>query len=492
MTAAEDRADDQLPYRTKLVFGIGSAAESICLYSYGALVTIYYNQVLGMEIWMAGIAPTIAIRVDAFCDPFMGSFSDRFRSNKWGRRHPFMLFSPLPIALAFWCIFNPLDGLSEYQLFGWLTFWAIVLRTLMTIYHVPHLAMGGELAKSYTGRSAVMSYNNFFYWIGGAAMFKVNQLIFFATAGVAGNALLNESGYTPFSTAMALTIVVVLFSSAWFTRDRIVHMPQPDPDAPPFSMRDFLGDLIKAFSNRNYLFLMIAFFCLSMMLGVRGGIGVYMEIYYWELSAGELADVRFYPSLIGYVLGFALAAQFHRWFEKRATIVVTAVALSIFPALPVVLRLMGVFSENGEAGVYWGLMICYAFGALSGSVLNISVMSGLADIADQIELRHRIRQEGTLYAARTFFAKLDSSIGQALATFSLWLISFPQDAKPGRVPEDTIWWMGVIDSPITIIPGLIAACFYAQFRISRKSYEETRAALEKRRGEDEAAQGAGA
>ena len=63
----------------------------------------------------------------------------------------------------------------------------------MTIYHVPHLAMGGELAKSYTGRSAVMSYNNFFYWIGGAAMFKVNQLIFFATAGVAGNALLNES-----------------------------------------------------------------------------------------------------------------------------------------------------------------------------------------------------------------------------------------------------------------------------------------------------------
>ncbi|MBJ39217.1 MAG: MFS transporter, partial [Gammaproteobacteria bacterium] len=98
--------------------------------------------------------------------------------------------------------------------------------------------------------------------------------------------------------------------------------------------------------------------------------------------------------------------------------------------------------------------------------------------------------EGTLYAARTFFAKLDSSIGQALATFSLWLISFPQDAKPGRVPEDTIWWMGVIDSPITIIPGLIAACFYAQFRISRKSYQETRAALEKRRAEDEAAQAA--
>ena len=43
MTAADDRAEDGLPPRTKLAFGIGSAAESICLYSYGALVTIYYN-----------------------------------------------------------------------------------------------------------------------------------------------------------------------------------------------------------------------------------------------------------------------------------------------------------------------------------------------------------------------------------------------------------------------------------------------------------------
>ena len=34
----------------------------------------------------------------------------------------------------------------------------------MTIYHVSHLAMGGELSTDYNERSKVMSYNNFFGW----------------------------------------------------------------------------------------------------------------------------------------------------------------------------------------------------------------------------------------------------------------------------------------------------------------------------------------
>jgi Na+/melibiose symporter-like transporter len=61
------------------------------------------------------------------------------------------------------------------------------------------------------------------------------------------------------------------------------------------------------------------------------------------------------------------------------------------------------------------------------------------------------RQEGTLYAARTFFAKLDNSIGHGIASLSLWLIAFPDNARPGEVDGTTIWWLGMIVSPTTII-----------------------------------------
>jgi GPH family glycoside/pentoside/hexuronide:cation symporter len=482
--SSQDRSEQTTPtlnMRTKLAFGIGSTAETLSLYSYGALVILYYNQILGLEVWMAGLAPTIAIFVDAISDPFMGSFSDRWHSKRWGRRHPFMFIAPIPIALAFWCVYNPPAGLSENGLFFWLTFWAIALRTFMTIYHVPHLALGGELSSDYNERSKVMSYNNFFGWLGGGAMFKLNTLIFFASGATFANGLLNPDAYPVFSASMAVVVVFVLFSSAWFTKDRIPFLPQPPDELPKFSPRDFVADLVTAFSNRNYLFLMIAYFCLSLMLGIRGGLGTYMSIYYWELASEQIGTLVFASSLIGYVVGFMFAAKLHGRFDKRSTIVVTAVALSVFPAMSVTLRIFGWFPENGTYFLLTALIFFAALGALAGSILNISVMSALADIADEIELKHGLRQEGILYAARTFFAKLDNSIGHGIATLVLWAIEFPKAAKPGMVDEDIIWWLGFVEGPTTILAGLIAAGFYAQYRIDKDKYEATKVALAEQR-----------
>ena len=113
----------------------------------------------------------------------------------------------------------------------------------------------------------------------------------------------------------------------------------------------------------------------------------------------------------------------------------------------------------------WAIAGFGALGAVSGSVLNISVMSALADIADENAARYGVRQEGILYSARTFFAKLDASLGHGVAAVALAVIAFPEKAEPGAVPADTIWWLGMIDSPLAIIPGVIAAVLYAQYRI---------------------------
>ena len=69
-----------VPTRTRFAFGIGSTAESLALYSLGVIGMGYYNQVLGLDIRLAGAVPTLAIFADAISDTFMGSWSDRFRS----------------------------------------------------------------------------------------------------------------------------------------------------------------------------------------------------------------------------------------------------------------------------------------------------------------------------------------------------------------------------------------------------------------------------
>ena len=85
-----------------------------------------------------------------------------------------------------------------------------------------------------------------------------------------------------------------------------------------------------------------------------------------------------------------------------------------------------------------------------------------------------------LYAARTFFAKADVALGHFVAGVALDLIAFPAKSRPGEVDPEAIYWLGLVDSPITIIPGLLAAAFYAGYRIDRRRHAEIRQKLEQR------------
>ena len=128
--------------------------------------------------------------------------------------------------------------------------------------------------------------------------------------------------------------------------------------------------------------------------------------------------------------------------------------------------------------------ILIVFAALSSgalSMLSISVMSALADVADENEARHGLRQEGVLYSTRTLFAKVDQAIGTALAGLVLTYIAFPEKAVPGEVSLEVLKKLALWDGIIAAVPAIIAAYFYGRYRITRASYETTRAAITARR-----------
>ena len=100
---------------------------------------------------LAGAAVGIALVVDAFTDPPAGSLSDHWKS-RYGRRHPFMYASILPLMVSFYFLFNPLVT-SEFGLFIWLVVFSNATRTAMSLYHVPHIALGAEMSEDYDERS---------------------------------------------------------------------------------------------------------------------------------------------------------------------------------------------------------------------------------------------------------------------------------------------------------------------------------------------------
>ena len=63
----------------------------------------------------------------------------------------------------------------------------------------------------------------------------------------------------------------------------------------------------------------------------------------------------------------------------------------------------------------------------------------------------------------------------------LTVIAFPEKAKPGEVDSGILEKLALWDGVIAMVPCLIAAFFYAQYGITRTSYETTRAEITARR-----------
>ena len=63
-------------------------------------------KVLGLSGTLCGVALAVALVFDAITDPLAGTLSDRLDS-RWGRRHPFMYASAVPLGLFFALLFTP-------------------------------------------------------------------------------------------------------------------------------------------------------------------------------------------------------------------------------------------------------------------------------------------------------------------------------------------------------------------------------------------------
>lgn len=274
-------------------------------------------------------------------------------------------------------------------------------------------------------------------------------------------------------------IMICMLGSAFATRGQIAFMKKVPDDLPPYSFFQLLREMYSAISNRNYLYLLLGLFFLSMTIGTHETLGLYMATFYWEFTDQQIA-VLILSNVFGYAIGFATAATLHTIIEKRWAIVATAAGLSVTWSAAVTLRLFDLAPDNTT----WSLvMFIIFFGTLAsacGSILNISVMSALADIADEHELKTGRRQEGIFYSARTFFAKTTNGIGHVIAGIALDIIEFPQGVEASQIHPDKIYALGIIDGPFAMIWGLIAAVIYGGYRIDKAYHQQIMAELKDR------------
>ncbi len=461
-----------LRVRDKVSYGLGSTAEALVFTATSSFTLLFYNQVRGLDAALVGTALAVGLFVNAFVDPIIGSWSDRTRS-RWGRRHPFMFGAILPAALLFFLLYNPPDVSIWLQLL-WLGVINTLLLQVMTVYHTPHLALGGEMSDDYLGRTSVMAYNTFCLWLGDTIGWLLAfRVIFHATAEFPNGAL-DPSRYPLFSITVAVLVVLLLTYSSWSTMNRIPYLPQPRPGQRGFGPGELMRDIGRALTNRNYVMLLIGLFFLSMMTGVRLGLWLYTATFFWQLNNDQIS-LFVIGSFSGYLFAAFAVKRLHARFDKRWTGAIALVFYSVGPAVPLALGYFGILTAE-TPGILWILIAFAVLQHAPYSLMITTVTSALADIADENELKYGLRQEGVLYATRTFFQRVDQALGTALAGWVLSIIAFPTNAVPGEVSGTVLNSLAAAFA-LSAIPGLIAGIFYGMLRVTRGSYEATRAAL---------------
>jgi Na+/melibiose symporter-like transporter len=469
----------QLSVFAKTAYGVGQLAEGIKNSSFELFLFFYYNQVLGLSGSLTGLATLIALAVDAVTDPMAGSFSDGFR-HRWGRRHPFIYAAAIPLGFFFALLFRPPPGLHGTGLFLWLTLLAVLVRVAMTVYHVPHLALGAELSDDYRERTTIVAYRIFFA-VGGAALASLIGLGYFFRASPAfPNGQLDQAAYPTYARFFGVLMAASVVASAAGTHARIPFLRQPEHELEPFNLRRVAREMREALANRSFRSLFFGVVIFFVMRGVQMSLNLHLWTYFWRLPTRQILDVNL-AMLFGVVVGIVFWTRASVHLDKKPTFLTGIAFFSVFSVLPPLLKIWGWFPEYESPAYLTALLLIGGLIAFSAAAGLVAAGSMMADITDEHELLTGRRQEGIFFGALAFAGKSASGVGHQIAGLGIDAIGFPAQATPGSVPPGVVDALGVLCGPGVGVLAVIALVVLARYHLNRHRHAEIVTELERRR-----------
>ena len=457
---------------TLTTYGFGAVAYGVKDSGFGTFLLLFYNQVLGLPAASVGFAIMCALLIDALIDPAVGFLSDR-TSSRWGRRHPWMYGSVVPITAGWVLLWSPPD-LSASALLAWLFVGAVLVRTAVSCYEVPSVALTPELSGDYDERTRIMAYRYLFGWAGGLTMLASAYLVFLAPTPDHPNGLLNRGGYGAMGMAGAVLIGLAILVSAIGTHREIPNLPRAALAGQRLgaAFRD-LGQTIR---NRAFAVLLLAGLAHFTTVGVAYAMSNYLYSYVWGFEG-----VTFFYLAVslfaGAAIAFVAAPRIGRKLDKGKAAATMAVVAGTLAAAPYWLRLAGLFPDARSAATVPLLLGTLVASTAASVTMAILASSMMADVVEDSEARTKRRSEGVFFAGWLFVQKCTSGVGIFVAGLILSLTGFPPDAQPGQVSPDTLDRLMLVYACAINGIALIAAFTFTRFPFGRAEHQARLARL---------------
>lgn len=448
---------------TMLAYAVGAVAYGVKDNGFGTFLLLFYNQVVGLPSATVGLVVMAALVLDAMIDPAVGVLSDRTRG-RWGRRHPWMYAAALPIALGWMLLWHPPLGWAEPALLLWLFATAVLVRSAVSCYEVPSVALTPELSTDYDERTRIMAYRYLFGWIGGLAMLLAAYTVFLVPAGGEPNGLLNREGYARYAVAGAIVMAAAILISAAGTHRQIPHLPKAG--AVTTSIGGAFREMLQSMNNRGFAILMLGGLTLYTNQGISFALSNYLYTYVWRFPASAFVLLTG-TLLLGVAIAFVAAPRIGRTTSKPKAASRLVMAGTLLLILPYVLRLAGWFPPPQSPVMLPLLFAIFTINTacgVSGMILTASMM---ADVVEASEATTGRRSEGVFFAGSFFVQKCTGGVGIFAAGAILALAGFPAAVKPGLVPPETIDRLTVIFICLYATLGTTTALVLSRFPFGR-------------------------
>ncbi len=467
----------KLTFAEKLAYGAGDLGPAMTANLLTFYQLIFFTDVVGMPAGLASLVLVIGKVWDAVNDPIVGVLSDRTKSDKWGRRYPWMLWGAIPFGLTFvlqWV--NP--GLDHMALFWFYVVMGVLFNTAYTAVNLPYTALTPEMTQDYNERTSLNSFR-FTFSIGGSLLSIILMILLTIlmpdNTGQASQLIRDNQAHRYFL-ASVLTAVISVASLFWCVlgtkartmgnRDRmgIVH----EDEIP------FVQQLKIAFSNRPFLYVIGIYLCSWLGLQITATVIQYFVKKYMLVSDPNSGAAANFVVLA--VQGTALLAL-PLWSKVSARY---GKKMAYYAGMGIwLIAQAGLFLlQPGQTQLMYVLAIMAGLGVSTAYLIPWSM---LPDVIDLDELRTGQRREGLFYAFMVLLQKVGLALGIFLVGQGLSLSGY--EGNIVQQPPAAILAIRLSVGPLPtvfLILGIILAYFYP---VTKEYHDEILLKLSERKNQ---------
>lgn len=420
-----------LTMKERICFTLGAFGRSGIYTLMSMFTLVFFQNGAGLTLGQGTTIILIGRIFDAINDPMMGMIVDRTKS-RWGKMRPYLLFSPVPIAITTILLFTAPFEDGSTAAFVWALVTYILWGVAFTVQDVPFWGLSSVITPLESERTSFISTARLGSTFGGILPALLVPILYQSNLGYNKGFFISALLFALLGCGLSILIFFV-------SKERV-----PKMDHTPSFKETFV-----VLGKDKLLIIVIFAAVLGSTMVTANQCADYIGNY---LIIQNYTDFSKIFDAAGNLLPNVDAAAAYDFWIPRGTIVTTLTvaigvgmvpAMALFPVLRKKLSLKQIYIGSAAFG-FIVHALCYI--VFSGDVTNISIillwvflfLMGLplgiynvityaliADAVDYMEWKTGERHEGVCFSFQTFLSKVNA----AIATFVFGQILGRSDFK---------------------------------------------------------------